>query len=338
MPHCVAARARIHYEVDGEGEPLVLVAGTAFDMSFWDDLLPQLRGFRVLRLDNRGAGLSDAPDEAFSIEQMADDVAAVMDAAGMPSAHVYGMSMGGLIAQDLAIRYPERVLSLVLGATYAGGPPLSRAVRLLPLLLSEKGPEDLLRATAPFLSATPIPATADRFPGHGRAPRNKRALRRQLAAQMRYSSMRRLHMIQQPTLVMHGEKDRLISPLNARRMTRRIPVRGSGLSIFCCSMICSGFATRGMTSQTSPLTRGADVSPRWSTPPIWAARLRPCMSLRTRTGSTRPASRCWRIFCRWWPGLTRLCWSHIGPNFGEPCDTFPAHKPFFLHRWMIRRP
>jgi hypothetical protein len=111
MPHCVAARARIHYEVDGEGEPLVLIAGTAFDLSFWDDLLPELRGFRVLRLDNRGAGLSDAPDEAFSIEQMADDVAAVMDAAGMPSAHVYGMSMGGLIAQDLAIRYPERVLS-----------------------------------------------------------------------------------------------------------------------------------------------------------------------------------------------------------------------------------
>src|SRR6185312_10943754 len=116
--------------------------------------------------DNRGAGLSDAPDEAFSIEQMADDVAAVMDAAGMPSAHVYGMSMGGLIAQDLAIRYPERVLSLVLGATYAGGPPL----------LSEKGQEDLLRATAPFLSATPIPATADRFPGHALAPRVKRGL------------------------------------------------------------------------------------------------------------------------------------------------------------------
>jgi len=123
MPHCVAARASIHYEVDGEGEPLVLIAGTAFDPSFWDDLLPELRGFRVLRLDNHGAGLSDAPDEAFSIEQMADDVAAVMDAAGMPSAHVYGASMGGLIAQELAIRYPERVLSLVLGATFAGGRP-----------------------------------------------------------------------------------------------------------------------------------------------------------------------------------------------------------------------
>jgi pimeloyl-ACP methyl ester carboxylesterase len=229
MPHCAVAGARIHYEVDGEGEPLVLIAGTAFDLSFWDDLLPELRGFRVLRLDNRGAGLSDAPDEAFSIEQMADDVAAVMDAAGMPSAHVYGISMGGLIAQDLAIRYPARVLSLVLGATYAGGPPLSRAVRALPLLLSGKGPEDLLRATAPYLSATAIPATNDRFPGHALAPRDKRGLRRQLSAQLRYSSMRRLHTIRQPTLIMHGEKDRLISPLNARRMTRR--VRGARLRL-----------------------------------------------------------------------------------------------------------
>jgi 3-oxoadipate enol-lactonase len=61
MPHCAVADARIHYKVDGEGEPLVLIAGTAFDLSFWDDLLPELRGFRVLRLDNRGAGLPTLP-------------------------------------------------------------------------------------------------------------------------------------------------------------------------------------------------------------------------------------------------------------------------------------
>ena len=208
MPHCGVVGARIHYEVDGEGEPLVLIAGTAFDLSFWEDLVPALRGFRVLRVDNRGAGLSEAPDEALSIGCMADDVAAVMDTVGMPSAHVYGASMGGLIAQELAIRHSERVLSLVLGSTWAGGLPLSRAVRALPLLMSRKGPEDLLRATAPFLSATPIPATDDRFPGHDLAPRNKRVLRRQLAAQLRYSSLRRLHTIRQPTLIMHGEKDR----------------------------------------------------------------------------------------------------------------------------------
>ncbi len=223
MPHCGVVGARIHYEVDGEGEPLVLIAGTAFDLSFWDDVIPELRGFRVLRLDNRGAGLSDSPDDAFSIESMANDVAAVMDAAGMPTAHVYGMSMGGLIAQELAIRYPERVLSLVLGASWAGGPPLGHSARTLPLLISRKGPEDVMRATAPLLSATPMPSTDDRFPGHALAPRNKRVLRRQLAAQVRYSSLRRLHTIRQPTLIMHGEKDRFVSPLNAKRMTKRIP-------------------------------------------------------------------------------------------------------------------
>ena len=243
MPHCVVAGTRIHYEVDGAGEPLVLIAGTAFDLSFWDDLPPELRGFRVLRLDNRGAGLSDAPDEAYSIEGMANDVAAVMDAVGMPSAHVYGSSLGGLIAQELAIRHPERVLSLVLGATWAGGPALSRAGRMLPLLMARKEPEDLVRATAPFLSATPIPATDDRFPGHALAPRNKQGLRRQLAAQMRYSSLHRLHTIRQPTLIMHGEKDRLISPLNARRMTRHIP--GARLRLITGAGPCTTVISRG---------------------------------------------------------------------------------------------
>jgi pimeloyl-ACP methyl ester carboxylesterase len=223
MPHCGVAGVRIHYEVDGEGEPLVLIAGTAFDLSFWKDLLPELRGFRVLRVDNRGAGLSEAPDEALSIGCMADDVAAVMGAVGMTSAHVYGASMGGLIAQELAIRHPKRVLSLVLGSTWAGGLPLSRAVRALPLLVSRKGPEDVMRATAPFLSAIPIPATEDRFPGHDLAPRNKPGLKRQLAAQLRYNSLRRLHTIRQPTLIMHGEKDRFVSPWNARLLARRIP-------------------------------------------------------------------------------------------------------------------
>jgi pimeloyl-ACP methyl ester carboxylesterase len=223
MPHCEAGASRIHYEVDGEGEPLLLIAGTAFDLSIWDELLPELKGFRVLRLDNRGTGLSDLPDEALSIERMAEDVAMVMDAAGMPQAHVHGTSMGGLIAQELAIRYPERVLSLVLGATWAGGAPLSRALRAVPLLMSRKDPEDLLRASATFLSEAPVPPTDAPFPGHALAPRQRSTLRRQLAAQLRYSSLRRLHLIRQPTLIMHGEKDRLISPLNARRLARRIP-------------------------------------------------------------------------------------------------------------------
>lgn len=233
MPYCEVGAARIHYRVDGDGEPLVLIAGTGFDMSFWDDLVPSLAGYRVLRLDNRGSGLSDSKDR-LTIPEMADDVVAVMDEIGMPHAHVHGASMGGLIAQELAIRHGERVLSLVLGATWAGSAPMSGAIRALPLLLSRKGTDEILHRSAPYLTATAVPDHLAPFPGHDLAPRDPTALRRQLRAQLRYSSLRRLHRIGQPTLVLHGAKDRLISPLNARLLARRIPrarlrlIRGAG--------------------------------------------------------------------------------------------------------------
>jgi pimeloyl-ACP methyl ester carboxylesterase len=223
VPFCSSGGAKIHYEVSGEGEPLVLIAGTGFDLSFWDDLLPSLVGYRVLRLDNRGAGLSDLPDGELTIQLMADDVVAVMDEVGMDVAHVHGASMGGLIAQDLAIRHGERVVSLVLGATWAGSAPMSGAIRALPLLLSRKEPEELLRASAPYLSSEPLADDGSPFPGHALASRRSTMLHRQLGAQLRYSSLRRLRRIQTPTLVLHGANDRLISPWNARLLARRIP-------------------------------------------------------------------------------------------------------------------
>jgi len=130
VPFLQRGSTSIHYRVEGQGEPLVLIAGTGFDMSFWDPLMPALEEFRVLRVDNRGAGLSDCPDEPYSIRAMADDVVAAVDAAGFESAHVYGASMGSLIAQDLAIRHPDRVRSLMLGATFSGGTTFVRALPL----------------------------------------------------------------------------------------------------------------------------------------------------------------------------------------------------------------
>ena len=82
MPYAQRGSTSIHYRVEGRGEPLLLIAGTGFDMSFWDPLLPSLGGFRVIRLDNRGSGLSSCPDERYSIGEMAEDAVAVMDAAG----------------------------------------------------------------------------------------------------------------------------------------------------------------------------------------------------------------------------------------------------------------
>src|ERR1700730_4230760 len=123
MPTIEAADgARIHYRVSGraDGEPLVLIMGLGWDMTGWQLLMPHLRGFRALRLDNRGTGRSDKPDRPYSIRQMADDVIRCMNDAGMDRAQVYGGSLGGMIAQELAITYPGRVRSLVLGCTSPG--------------------------------------------------------------------------------------------------------------------------------------------------------------------------------------------------------------------------
>ena len=111
---------RLHYDVWGrrDGEPLVLVQGLGADMRGW---IAQRRAFgatyRCISLDNRGVGSSDKPPGPYDLEVMAADVIAVLDAVGVPSAHVMGASMGGIIAQVLAVRHPHRVRSLVLACT-----------------------------------------------------------------------------------------------------------------------------------------------------------------------------------------------------------------------------
>jgi 3-oxoadipate enol-lactonase len=106
MPYVDVGDARIHYQLTGpeSGEPVVLIMGLGMDMSGWDAMMPYLEdGYRVLRIDNRGAGLSDAPDKPYSIHGMALDVLAVMDEVGMETAHFYGASLGSMIAQEVAL-------------------------------------------------------------------------------------------------------------------------------------------------------------------------------------------------------------------------------------------
>jgi 3-oxoadipate enol-lactonase len=113
---------RIWYEERGSGDPLLLIPGQASDHRMWDDVRQTLeRRHRVLVFDHRGTGKSDAPLEPpYSIEMFASDAIAVLDTAGIRRAHVYGISMGGRIAQRIAISYPDRVGSVVLGATTLG--------------------------------------------------------------------------------------------------------------------------------------------------------------------------------------------------------------------------
>src|SRR5438270_12806140 len=107
MPYALNKGARIWWEEEGEGEPLLMILGLSFSLKMWRELRTIMaRYFRVILLDNRGVGKSDVPLRPWSMRTMARDAAAVLDAAGVEAAHVLGISMGGMIAQELALMYP----------------------------------------------------------------------------------------------------------------------------------------------------------------------------------------------------------------------------------------
>jgi pimeloyl-ACP methyl ester carboxylesterase len=121
MPKAKVNGININYRVQGDGEPLVLIMGYSADQRGW---MFQTRAFRkyhrVITFDNRGVGNSDKPGRAYSMKMMADDIVGLMDHLGIKKAHVLGVSMGGMIAQAVAINYPDRVNKLILGCTFAG--------------------------------------------------------------------------------------------------------------------------------------------------------------------------------------------------------------------------
>ena len=232
MPYAVARDgARIYYRVTGRAraEPLVLVMGMGWDMTGWDLLMPLLADYRVLRLDNRGTGKSDKPDAPYSIRQMAADVVSCMNAAGLESAHVYGASLGSMIAQELALSHPARVRSLVLGCPSPGVIALPASPRWLRLTMGRQPqtPEDSFRRAARLLygvSLTERPEAVDEVMRRRlKVKVTSVGIRRQFAAVLRWSSLRRLRRLAVPTLVIHGDRDRLIPVGNGRIIARLIP-------------------------------------------------------------------------------------------------------------------
>src|SRR5215471_3635071 len=120
--------AKIYWDEQGKGEPILLIMGLGYSSVMWYRTRPVLAArYRTLAFDNRGVGRSDTPAGPYSIALMASDAAAVLDAAETEGAHIFGVSMGGMIAQEFALQYPHRVRSLILGCTAAGGPTAIRA-------------------------------------------------------------------------------------------------------------------------------------------------------------------------------------------------------------------
>lgn len=221
--------ARIWWTSEGEGEPVVLVMGLAYPSDMWFRVSPVLAGhYRVLRLDNRGAGRTgDVPGAPYSVEMMAGDVLAVLDEAGETSAHVIGASMGGLIAQEIALAAPERVRSLVLACTHPGVAHSVWDPQALALLTSRSSltPLQAAEASIPFNYAEGTPRRRIEEDWAVRLPLacTPAGYLAQVQGSSKWSGLERLPSLRVPTLVVHGEGDRLVPAVNGRRIAQAVP-------------------------------------------------------------------------------------------------------------------
>ena len=228
MPFVENQSAKIYWDEQGSGEPLLLIMGLSYPSYMWHRSRPVLaKRYRTIALDNRGVGQSDTPPGVYSIPLMASDAAAVLDAAGIESAHVFGVSMGGMIAQEFALQYPKRVRSLILGCTTAGGPHAVQAEPAALQILMHQGmtPEESKEAIIPFIydAATPRERIDEDMAIRMNWYPSPQGYAGQLQGIFGWEAYSRIARITAPTLVIHGETDRLIPPANARLITDRIP-------------------------------------------------------------------------------------------------------------------
>jgi pimeloyl-ACP methyl ester carboxylesterase len=224
--------AAIAWSSDGDesAPPVLLVMGLAYPAAMWFRLVPGLsEQFRVLRVDNRGAGLTgDVPGAPYSVATMAADCLAVLDEAGVDRAQVVGISMGGLIAQELAITAPERVSSLCLVATHPG---IAHAVinpDALALVTSGRAdmtPQEAAETSIPFNYAPSTPRERIEEDWAVRLPLacSLAGYTAQVQGTIPWTRYEELPSLDVPTLVLHGELDALVPPENGRRIAERIP-------------------------------------------------------------------------------------------------------------------
>lgn len=239
MPVTKIDGINMYYEIHGEGVPLVLIMGLRRNLEWWYCHIPELsQHFRVIALDNRGAGRSDKPQMEYSMSLFADDTAALMDALGLQSAHVLGISMGGYIAQELAINYPDKVKSLILGCTGAGG---RRAV----LMNSERAkkftandgltPTEILGKDMDIYFSDGFiaehPDAIEEFIDISlRYYQPAFAFLRQFAACQKHDTSDRVDRLQMPVLLMTGDDDYLVPHQNTLILKELLP--GAQLHIF----------------------------------------------------------------------------------------------------------
>jgi len=230
MPYADVNGIKIYYEIHGDGYPVVLIGGLGSQTESWATQVPiYSKNYKVIVFDNRGAGRSGMPDPPYSTEQMADDTAGLMEQLSIEHAHIVGKSMGGMIAQWLAIKYPERVQRLVMGCTSASRDEVGNEILGIGREIASK-----IGLRAVWLMALHLGYTREYIEENigslkkasamvRESPRALEGYIGQSLACEGHNTTGLLPQIGASSLVMLGESDLITSPERSRELSRLIP-------------------------------------------------------------------------------------------------------------------
>ena len=248
MPTIDIAGNELYYERRGSGEPMLLIQGLGGNSLHWgEDFLGGLQDtFELILFDNRGAGRSGPLEGELTIADLAQDALGLLDALEIESAHVVGISMGGMVAQELVLGAPERVRTLTLGCTFPGGREAKmtdmEVVGMLAEAVLSGDDERTLRAGYEVMIAAEYGKQEGAYELYSELAGQYRApipvLMAQLSAIMGHDTSGRLGDVKVPTLVLHGTEDRLMEVENGELIARLIPgarlelLEGSGHMFF----------------------------------------------------------------------------------------------------------
>ncbi|MCW2571527.1 MAG: Alpha/beta hydrolase fold protein [Frankiales bacterium] len=236
---------RLYWEESGSGTPLLLIQGLGWSAEMWYSLVPQLEtSHRVIRYDGRGIGRSEVPPGPYSIELMADDAVAVLRAAGLDRAHVLGVSLGGIVAQEVALRHPDAVSSLILGCTHPGGAetvwPDPEVMEVLKSRTAMPFDEAVKAAVKYAYSQSCDPAVIERdMKLRLELPTSPEGYSGQLLGGLGYQGTHpRQKGLAVPALVFTGDADQMVPPENSATLADAIPdsttvlISGAGHVVF----------------------------------------------------------------------------------------------------------
>jgi 3-oxoadipate enol-lactonase len=229
MPLVELLGATLHYESRGDGPPVLLICGIPAIVSDWEPVAAGLAGagYRVIAYDNRGGGGSSVPPGPYTTAQLADDADALLLQLEIDRAHVFGMSLGGMIAQELAINHPDRVDRLILGCTHAGvahaAPMPPETGRAFALQTDDWGERMAALAPKAFAPDAEPDLVAGFIAKKSKDAQDPVGYDAQVQAALTHDAADRLHEIAAPTLVMTGDHDQVIPGESSDLLAERIP-------------------------------------------------------------------------------------------------------------------